>query len=191
MEQWKKNELKNLFRKAWFYCLPTSSRRVKYIYKHQPFDSCGENLFFQPRKLPADPKFIRFHNNVVVAADVTFVNHDVIYILMRNMNMTGCEQHIECTEVMDNVFIGLGAIIMPGVKIGPNAVIAAGSIVTKDVPENSIVGGNPAKVIGKFDDLMQKRMLESEELRKVGVSGKGLERAAYSWKQFEQKKHTV
>ncbi|WP_307774297.1 MULTISPECIES: acyltransferase [Flavobacterium] len=47
----------------------------------------------------------------------------------------------------NNVWVGERAIILKGVSIGDNSVIAAGSVVTKNVPENSIVGGNPAKVI--------------------------------------------
>ena len=47
------------------------------------------------------------------------------------------------------VWIGSGAIILPGVNIGDNSVIAAGSVVTKDVPENCLYGGNPAKFIKK------------------------------------------
>ena len=43
-------------------------------------------------------------------------------------------------------------------RIGPNAIVAAGSVVVKDVPPGTIVGGNPAKVIGKFDDLLNKRL---------------------------------
>lgn len=183
-EKWKRDEIKNLLRKMFFFCLPSSTQRVKYIYKHHVFAECGENLFFQPRKLPADPKFIKFHNNVVVAADVTFVNHDVLYVLFRNMSEEPVVQHIECIEIMDNVFIGLGAIIMPGVKIGPNAVIAAGSIVTKDVPPNSIVGGNPAKVIGEFQPLFDKRAKESKMLIELGIEGKGEKRAEYAWKTW-------
>lgn len=57
----------------------------------------------------------------------------------------------------DNVMIGSNSIIMPNVKIGNNVVIAAGSIVTKDIPDNSVVGGIPAKVIGSFDSLVEKR----------------------------------
>lgn len=58
---------------------------------------------------------------------------------------------------MDNVFIGTGAIIMANVRIAENCIIAAGSIVTKDVLPNTIVAGNPAKEIGKFDNLVKKR----------------------------------
>ncbi|MGQ0441803.1 maltose O-acetyltransferase, partial [Bacillus sp. B-TM1] len=49
------------------------------------------------------------------------------------------------------VWVGGGAIINPGVSIGDNAVIASGAVVTKDVPNNVVVGGNPAKVIKTID----------------------------------------
>lgn len=50
-------------------------------------------------------------------------------------------------KVEDNVWIGANATILPGVTIGKNSIVGAGAVVTKDVPENTIVGGNPAKVI--------------------------------------------
>ncbi|OXG08605.1 hypothetical protein B0A79_00555 [Flavobacterium piscis] len=59
---------------------------------------------------------------------------------------------VDNSEVIigDNVWIGERSIILKGVKIGNNAVVAAGSVVTKDVLENTIVGGNPAKTIKKL-----------------------------------------
>lgn len=53
--------------------------------------------------------------------------------------------------IEDRVWIGLGAIILSGVRVGENSIIAAGAVVTKDVPKNSIVAGNPAKVIKKIE----------------------------------------
>ncbi|MFC1462767.1 acyltransferase [Verrucomicrobiota bacterium] len=52
-------------------------------------------------------------------------------------------------DIGDNVFIGVNAVILPGVKIGDNSVVGAGSIITKSVPANVVVAGNPAKVIGE------------------------------------------
>lgn len=189
MASWKRREFGSLLQKLHFFCIPSSSGRVKYIKKHQIFDACGENFFFQPRKLPSDPKFIRFHNNVSVAADVTFVNHDVIYLVLRNMDRNNNQEHMGCIEVMDNVFIGLGSIILPGVRIGENCIISAGSVVTKDVPPNSIVGGVPAKVIGKFDELQKKRLEESLRLRESGVGARNAARAAYEWERFDKEKN--
>ena len=70
-----------------------------------------------------------------------------------------------------------------GVRIGPNAIIGAGSIITKDVPEGSIVGGNPAKVIGKVDDLKKKRFLESKMIENMSKE----ERIVLAWSEFEKK----
>ncbi|WP_289860646.1 hypothetical protein [uncultured Muribaculum sp.] len=53
--------------------------------------------------------------------------------------------------------IGAGSRILPDVRIGSNVIIAAGSIVTKDIPDNSVAAGIPAKVIGDFDTLVEKR----------------------------------
>ena len=61
-------------------------------------------------------------------------------------------------KIGDRCFIGWGSIVLPNVKIGNDVIVAAGSIVTKDVPENSIVAGNPAKIIGKKSDLIKKTL---------------------------------
>lgn len=64
---------------------------------------------------------------------------------------------VGCIEIMDNVFIGSNVSILNNVLIGPNAIVAAGAVVSKDVPENSVVGGVPAKIICSIDEYLQKR----------------------------------
>jgi maltose O-acetyltransferase len=53
--------------------------------------------------------------------------------------------------IEDNVWIGGGAILLPGVKIGRNAVVGAGAVVSRSVPANTVVAGNPAKVLRKIE----------------------------------------
>ncbi len=82
-------------------------------------------------------------DGAMIGPNVTIVtdNHDVY---QRNV--------LKCTPVIveENVWIGADAKIMPGVHIGKNAVIAGGAVVTKDVKDNEIVGGNPARKIGEI-----------------------------------------
>lgn len=54
------------------------------------------------------------------------------------------------------MFVGTQAVILPGVTIGDNVVIGAGTVVSKDVPSNSICAGNPAKIIGSYDEFREK-----------------------------------
>ena len=55
--------------------------------------------------------------------------------------------HFAKVTIRNNACVGIGAIILPGVTSGRNAVVAAGAVVTKDVPDNAVVAGNPAKLI--------------------------------------------
>lgn len=59
-------------------------------------------------------------------------------------------------KIGDRVFIGYNSLILCNVKIGNDVIVAAGSIVTKDIPDNSVVAGNPAKVIGRTSDYIEK-----------------------------------
>ena len=54
-------------------------------------------------------------------------------------------------HIKRNAWIGIGSTILPGVTIGENAIVAAGAVVTKDVPDNAMVGGVPAKIIKMLD----------------------------------------
>ncbi len=56
-------------------------------------------------------------------------------------------------KIEDNVWIGGGAILLPGVRVGRNAVVGAGAVVTRNVPANTVVAGNPARVIREIEQV--------------------------------------
>lgn len=60
-------------------------------------------------------------------------------------------------DIKDNVFIGTGSIILPGVTIGSNVIVAARAVASSDVSDGKVVGGVPARVIGEFDDVKKRR----------------------------------
>ncbi len=66
-------------------------------------------------------------------------------------------------EIKDNCFIGTNVIILPGVTIGPNVLITAGSVVNRDIPPNSCVAGVPARVYQKFDEFIEQHKKATNE----------------------------
>lgn len=181
----------NLWKKKWMkfkwmlVCIVGGvSARNKYLKKHQIFAEYGDNNLFQPTKLPNAPQLIKIHNNVKIAADVTFYEHDAINGMLSVIDKVHYQMHGSCIEIHDNTFIGGHSIIIGNVSIGPNAMVAAGSVVTKDVEPGTIVGGNPAKVIGSFESLHGKRKQEESGDRLVYDPRDRIEEL---WKLFYEK----
>ena len=81
------------------------------------------------------PKGIHVGAETYVAFDVAVLSHDMIRVMYVH------------TRIGKRCFIGARSVIMPGIEIGDSCVVAAGSVVTRNVPPGSIVGGNPARII--------------------------------------------
>ena len=111
-------------------------------------------------------KNIHLGKNIIINSGCNFQDQGGIYIgdntiieknvVMKTINYdlnpkTRGDMWPKPIHIGQNVWIGARAIILPGVTIGDNSVIAAGSVVTKDVPENSVYGGNPAKLIKNIE----------------------------------------
>lgn len=93
-----------------------------------------------------DNTTISIGQNVLITSGVKMICH---YPIFTKSGIS--EYNIGDITIGDNVFIGMNSLIVKPVSIGKNAVVAAGSVVTKDIIPNTIVGGNPAKVIGHLD----------------------------------------
>jgi acetyltransferase-like isoleucine patch superfamily enzyme len=97
----------------------------------------GDHAFLDGRA----PLFIGSHTDIASSVMIYNSEHD--------LEKEDFGARTESVQIGDYVFVGPRAIILPGVKIGKGAVVAAGAVVTKDVPDFAIVGGVPAKVIGE------------------------------------------
>ena len=88
-------------------------------------------------------------DNVMFAPNVTVITatHPVLPALREK----GLQFNVD-VKICNNVWIGAGAIIMPGITVGENSVVGAGSVVTKDVPPNTVVVGNPARVLREIGE---------------------------------------
>lgn len=83
--------------------------------------------------------------------DEVFIGPGVIFTNDKYPRVKGKWRLLK-TLVKRRASIGAGAVILPGITIGENAIVAAGSVVTKDVPPNAIVAGNPARIVGYVTD---------------------------------------
>ena len=116
-----------------------------------------------------EPYLITLGNKVRVTKGVRFITHDGGLWVPRNMGLVDQRaDKIGRIHVGDNVNIGWNAMIMPGVIIGNNVIVGCGAVVTKNVPDNSIVVGVPAKVIESIEEYAQKN--ENKYLLTKGMS---------------------
>lgn len=109
-----------------------------------------------------EPWIITLGNNVHITEGVRFITHDGGTLLYRDR-----VPDLEITKpikIGDNVYIGNNVILLPGVTVGNNVIIGAGAVVSKDIPDNSVAVGAPAKVIKTADEYFEKIQRESLHL---------------------------
>lgn len=109
----------------------------------------GDNFYANYNVTILDIAKVTIGDNVMLAPNVSI--YTAGHPIHKDMRNTGYEYGIEIT-IGNDVWIGGNTVLAPGVKIGNGVVIGAGSVVTKDIPDNVIAAGNPCKVIRKITE---------------------------------------
>jgi maltose O-acetyltransferase len=135
------------------------SDKIKHLNYQRRLNNCiingltlGSNVTIMPGAF-IDPRYsflISIGDNCSISNGVTIVAHDA-----STYKFTNGFTRLGKVEIKENCYIGTNVIILPGVTIGPNVLIAAGSVVNKSIPPNSCVAGVPARFYSKFDEFIK------------------------------------
>ena len=102
------------------------------------------------------------HTHLIRIGNNTTLTHCTILAHDASTKKPLGKSKIGCVFIGDNCFVGFGAIILPNVRIGNNCIIGAGAVVAKDVPDNSVVVGNPCRIVGKTSEYLNKHRVGME-----------------------------
>lgn len=173
----------------------SAGKRAEFLRKKKVFKSVGEHCIYMPRKVPLYPKLIKLGNYVIIASNVTFFTHDGIHavvgpdnqLLPKRLRNHKFQEAIGCIEIGNHVFVGANSMIGYNVKIGDNVVVTAGSVVTNDIPSDSVVRGNPARVVCSFSQYLTLKAAKKgfpDELAHSMGSFVGEELEDWLWDEF-------
>lgn len=158
----------------------TSDSYIEFLRKEGVIVGEGTH-FHDPKTTIVDvtrPFLVEFGKNVQIPSNVTILTHGYDISVIHNKYEYACGSSGK-VKIGDNVFIGMGTIILKGVTIGNNVVIAAGSVVNKDIPDDCVAAGNPAKPIMSIETYFEKR--------KAAQLGEAVELATEYFKKTGQK----
>lgn len=124
---------------------------MEYAFRHG--FKAGKNFQYNSG-FPIDanwPWLISVGDNVTLASNVRILAHDA-----STAKIDGVRTKVGIVSIGSNVFIGADTIVLCNTRIGDNVIIGAGSVVSKDIPSNSVYAGNPARYICSFEEYSQK-----------------------------------
>jgi NDP-sugar pyrophosphorylase family protein len=150
-------------RGVWLYrrlCHPAGEEWAAWLKRRGVLYAMGEHCSVQTNVTITDPRFVRLGNNVRLSGCTLFGHDGSVNMLNRAYGLK--LDRVGKIDIRDNVFIGHAAIVMPGVTIGPNAIVAAGAVVTGDVAPHSLYAGVPARRVCDIQELVQRMAATSE-----------------------------
>lgn len=134
------------------FCRPSNFEWADYLGCWGGLHMVGRDVSINLGCNITDPHLVRIGNNVMLS-DCT-LQGDGRLIRILNTRYGKKLDSVGPVDIRDNCFIGYGSIVMPNVTIGPDAIVAAGAVVTGGVPPGMVVGGNPARPICSTEGLV-------------------------------------
>ena len=122
-----------------------------YLKKQAVFHSQGDNCFISKAANIPDPHLVKLGDNAWITSGCQLLCHDAS-VIMINIMRSGHRDRVGPIVIGSNSFLGNNVIVLPGIGIGSKTIIGAGSVVSKDVPDNAVWAGNPARSICDFED---------------------------------------
>lgn len=149
---------------GWYkrFCNPGGDEWAAWLKRRGVLYAIGEHCSIQTNVTIADPAYTRLGDNVRLTGCTLFGHDGSVNMLNRAYGLK--LDRVGKIDIRDNVFVGHGAIVLPGVTIGPNVIVAAGSVINRDVPPGSIVAGAPARVVGDIDRLVARLRQDTARL---------------------------
>jgi len=147
----------------WLYrrlCNPAGEEWAAYLKRRGRLHAMGEHCSVQQNVTITDPAFVRLGDNVRLSGCTLFGHDGSVNMINRAYGLR--IDRVGKIDIRDNVFIGHGAIVLPGVTIGPNAIVAAGAVVTGDVAPHSVYAGVPARRICDIRAMVERMAATSE-----------------------------
>ena len=137
----------------------SSDSFIRYLKK------CGVKIgantyFFHPTNTKIDinrASYITIGSGCSITSGVSILCHDFSWTVLRKSHHEFFPDSGKTVEIGDNVFVGWDAIIIGPVKVGSNVIIGAHSVVTRDIPDNVVVAGSPAKILCTLDEYYEKK----------------------------------
>ncbi len=144
------------------YILSNPHRAVEYYRKKGV--RIGENTELYNTQIDTLRPFLVSIGNNTLITGTTILTHDAS--TKKSIGHTKLGR----VTIGDNVFVGLKCIILPNVHIGNNVIVGAGTVVSKDIPDNTIVVGNPMRIVGDYNENVARNMKKLETAPKFEIN---------------------
>lgn len=138
------NLIKSIYKQIYEKILLRSSQERRINYLRKQGIKIGQNCIINTMSFSTEPYLIEIGNQAIITSDTQFITHDgAIHCFREEFDGIICGK----IKIGNNVFIGSNSIILLNTIIGNNCIVGAGSVVRGKFPENSVIIGNPAKVV--------------------------------------------